>query len=117
MMMFIGSLGMPEIVLILTLALLIFGPNRIPEIARSLGKGFREFKQSTTGFMDNLNQDINNAANTPSNTPAKKIAAPKTTPAPESKSPPPQAEAAAAADSEAVEPMVIDLESETGKPE
>ena len=58
-MLLIGSLGMPEIIAILLLALLIFGPKKIPEIARSLGKGLREFKQGTSGLMDSLNEEIN----------------------------------------------------------
>jgi sec-independent protein translocase protein TatA len=38
-----------EILLILLLVLLVFGPKRLPEMGRSLGKGFREFKESITG--------------------------------------------------------------------
>jgi sec-independent protein translocase protein TatA len=38
-----------EILLILLLVLLVFGPKRLPEMGRSLGKGFREFKDSITG--------------------------------------------------------------------
>ena len=38
-----------EILLVLALALLIFGPQRLPEMGRSLGKGLREFKDSVTG--------------------------------------------------------------------
>lgn len=53
-----GSLGFWEIMLILGLALLLFGPKRLPEIGRSLGKGIREFKKGTSGLMDSLNADI-----------------------------------------------------------
>jgi sec-independent protein translocase protein TatA len=38
-----------EILLILLLVLLVFGPKRLPEMGRSLGRGFREFKDSITG--------------------------------------------------------------------
>ena len=38
-----------EILLILLLVLLVFGPKRLPEMGRSLGRGFREFKESITG--------------------------------------------------------------------
>ena len=38
-----------EVLLILLLVLLVFGPKRLPEMGRSLGKGFREFKDSITG--------------------------------------------------------------------
>ena len=41
-----------EILLVLALALLIFGPSRLPEMGRSLGKGLREFKDSVTGKDD-----------------------------------------------------------------
>jgi sec-independent protein translocase protein TatA len=38
-----------EILLVLLLVLLVFGPKRLPEMGRSLGRGFREFKDSITG--------------------------------------------------------------------
>ena len=53
------SLGWPEIVLILLVVLLLFGANRIPEIARSLGKATREFKRARDEFADELkNADV-----------------------------------------------------------
>ena len=44
-----GNVGAPEIILLLLLALLLFGAKRLPEIGRSLGSGMREFKDSVTG--------------------------------------------------------------------
>jgi len=44
-----GFIGMPEIILLGLLALILFGPKRLPEMGRGLGKGLREFKQSVTG--------------------------------------------------------------------
>ena len=44
-----GNIGAPEIVLLLIVALLLFGAKRLPEIGRSLGSGMREFKDSVTG--------------------------------------------------------------------
>jgi sec-independent protein translocase protein TatA len=44
-----GSIGPGEIVLLLVLALLLFGAKRLPEIGRSLGHGMREFKDSVSG--------------------------------------------------------------------
>ena len=46
------NIGTGEIVLLLLLALLLFGARRLPEIGRSLGKGMREFKDSVTGKED-----------------------------------------------------------------
>ncbi len=50
-----GSLGPFEIILIFLVILLIFGAKRIPEIARGLGKGIREFKDATTDISKELN--------------------------------------------------------------
>ncbi|MCP4228549.1 MAG: twin-arginine translocase TatA/TatE family subunit [bacterium] len=42
-----GSIGVPEILLVLGIGLLLFGARRLPEIGRGLGKGIREFKKAT----------------------------------------------------------------------
>ena len=42
-----GSIGMPELLIILVIILLVFGAKRLPELARGLGKGIREFKDAT----------------------------------------------------------------------
>jgi len=39
---------MPELIVVLVLALLIFGPRKVPEIGQALGRGIREFKKATT---------------------------------------------------------------------
>ncbi len=44
-----GFIGMPEILLLGLVVLLVFGPKRLPEMGRSMGRGFREFKDSITG--------------------------------------------------------------------
>ncbi len=44
-----GNIGAPEIILLLLVALLLFGAKRLPEIGRSLGSGMREFKDSVSG--------------------------------------------------------------------
>ncbi len=41
------NIGLPELILILVVALLVFGPNRLPELARSLGKGLAEFRRAS----------------------------------------------------------------------
>jgi|1185.fasta_scaffold1906970_1 sec-independent protein translocase protein TatA len=43
------NIGLPEIAIVLVIVLLIFGPKRLPELGRSMGKGMREFKDSITG--------------------------------------------------------------------
>jgi sec-independent protein translocase protein TatA len=42
-----GSLGVPELIIILIIIIMIFGANRLPEIGRGIGKGIRNFKEST----------------------------------------------------------------------
>ena len=54
----LGNLGMPEILLIMVIALLVFGAKRLPEIGNSLGKGIREFKKS----MREVTEDIDTPA-------------------------------------------------------
>ncbi len=42
-----GRIGIPELIIILMIIILIFGANRLPEIGRGIGKGIRNFKDST----------------------------------------------------------------------
>ena len=42
-----GSLGFPELIVILVIIIMIFGANRLPEIGRGIGKGIRNFKDAT----------------------------------------------------------------------
>jgi sec-independent protein translocase protein TatA len=46
------GIGVPEILVLLLIALLVFGPKRLPEMGRSLGRGMREFKDSISGKDD-----------------------------------------------------------------
>lgn len=48
----IGSIGVPGLILILALALIIFGPKKLPEIGSAFGQTLREFKKSTSELMD-----------------------------------------------------------------
>lgn len=48
------GLGMPEILVILLVALIVLGPKRLPDVARTLGKGLAEFRKATAGLTDEL---------------------------------------------------------------
>ena len=48
-----GHIGIPELLIILAIIILIFGANRLPEIGRGIGKGIRNFKDSTKDGNDN----------------------------------------------------------------
>jgi sec-independent protein translocase protein TatA len=54
-----GSLGMPELIVIFVIALVIFGPRKLPELGRSLGRGIAEFKKATNELQSTLEQEIN----------------------------------------------------------
>lgn len=48
------GIGMPELVIILVIALLVIGPHKLPELAKSLGKGLAEFKKASEDFQRNM---------------------------------------------------------------
>lgn len=53
-----GNLGLPEIILIFIVALLVFGPRRIPEIARQLGQWMAEFRRITTEIQTSFQREM-----------------------------------------------------------
>jgi len=55
------GIGFPELVVILVLALLVLGPERLPEVARALGRGLAELKRATQGLKDEMDAEIRRA--------------------------------------------------------
>lgn len=53
-----GPLGIPELLFILVLALLIFGPRKLPEIGRTLGRAMGEFRRATSDLKRTINTEI-----------------------------------------------------------
>ena len=53
-----GSIGGPEVILLFIVALLLFGPRRLPEIGRTLGKTVADFRRATNDFKMNLEREV-----------------------------------------------------------
>lgn len=53
-----GSIGMPELIIILVIALIIFGPRKLPELGRSLGRSIGEFKKASNELRSTLDEEI-----------------------------------------------------------
>jgi TatA/E family protein of Tat protein translocase len=53
-----GSIGMPELIIILVVALIIFGPRKLPELGRSLGRSLGEFKKASNELQRTLEEEI-----------------------------------------------------------
>ena len=53
-----GSIGMPELIIILVIALIIFGPRKLPELGKSLGRSLNEFKRASQDLQNTLEQEI-----------------------------------------------------------
>ena len=54
----LGSIGMPELIIIFVIALFIFGPRKLPELGRSLGKSIAEFKKASNELKSTLEEEI-----------------------------------------------------------
>ena len=53
-----GSIGMPEMLVILVIALLIFGPRKLPDLGKSLGRSLAEFKRASNDLRNTLEDEI-----------------------------------------------------------
>ena len=53
-----GSVGVPELIIIFTIALIIFGPRKLPELGKSLGKSLAEFKRALNELKNTLDEEI-----------------------------------------------------------
>jgi sec-independent protein translocase protein TatA len=53
-----GPIGMPELIIIFVIALIIFGPRKLPELGRSLGKSLAEFKRASNELKNTLDEEI-----------------------------------------------------------
>ena len=51
------GIGMPELIIILVIALVVIGPSKLPDLAKALGKGMREFKKATEEIKESLDLD------------------------------------------------------------
>ncbi len=55
------GIGMPELIIILVIALIVIGPQKLPELAKSLGKGLAEFKKASDDFQRNVQDQVRKA--------------------------------------------------------
>jgi TatA/E family protein of Tat protein translocase len=53
-----GSIGMPELVVIFVIALIIFGPRKLPELGKSLGRSINEFKRASNELKSTLEEEV-----------------------------------------------------------
>ena len=51
------GIGMPEMIIILVIALIVIGPHKLPELAKTLGKGLAEFKKASEDFQKNIQEE------------------------------------------------------------
>jgi sec-independent protein translocase protein TatA len=58
-----GSIGMPELILIFVVALLVFGPKKLPELGKSLGRGLAEFKKASEDLKKTIEDEIEQGKN------------------------------------------------------
>ena len=77
-----GPLGMGEILFLLVLGLLLFGPRKLPELGRMVGKGLAEFRRASNDLRSTIEGEISSYENTVNTTTASKPAPPASAPPP-----------------------------------
>jgi sec-independent protein translocase protein TatA len=79
MLVMLGNIGPLEIIVVLIIALVVFGPKRLPELGSSLGRGIREFRSTVTGEKGDDDDDDVKAisASQPATTPVEQPAEPE----------------------------------------
>ena len=70
------GIGMPEMIVILVIALIVIGPHKLPDLAKSLGKGLAEFKKASEGFQQSVQDEVNKAEEEKKSPPAQVPTAP-----------------------------------------
>ena len=65
-----GTIGGPELVLIFVIALLIFGPRKLPDLGKAIGRGLAEFRKASTDLRQTLETEIARSESTPGRAPA-----------------------------------------------
>ncbi|MCC9166672.1 twin-arginine translocase TatA/TatE family subunit [Pontibacter harenae] len=63
-LLFLGGLGGTEVILILSVILLFFGAKKLPELAKGLGRGIREFKDATKEIQHDIENSVKDDSNT-----------------------------------------------------
>ena len=71
------GIGIPEFILILVVGLVVFGPSKLPEIGRAVGKGIREFRRASNAFQNILNAPDDTPSRTMAETHGTKSAKPE----------------------------------------
>jgi len=68
-----GNLGLPELIFIFILALLIFGPKKLPETGRTIGRGLSEFRRASTDLRRSLESELEEADRRAAQPPPKSV--------------------------------------------
>lgn len=58
-----AQIGIPGLIIILVLALILFGPSKLPQLGRAVGETLREFRKSTKHVVDEMNEEVKKEEN------------------------------------------------------